>query len=125
MENIHQSNKHLTYEERQFIEIGLNSSRKFSEIARDIKTYILETKGDPIDDQWLNDERPVMTKDGRQVIVTEIDLKEVPNIIKGKVKMKNELYDYEWEDNGTCKKAIDQYGNPKKADDADKLVKAV
>ena len=36
MENIHQSNKHLTYEERQFIEIGLNSSRKFSEIARDI-----------------------------------------------------------------------------------------
>ena len=61
---------------------------------KDIKTYILETKGDPIDDQWLNDERPVMTKDGRQVIVTEIDLKEVPNIIKGKVKMKNELYDY-------------------------------
>ena len=92
---------------------------------KDIKTYILETKGDPIDDQWLNDERPVMTKDGRQVIVTEIDLKEVPNIIKGKVKMKNELYEYEWEDNGTCKKAIDQYGNPKKADDADKLVKAV
>ena len=36
MENTHQSNKHLTYEERQFIEIGLNSSRKFSEIARDI-----------------------------------------------------------------------------------------
>ena len=92
---------------------------------KDIKTYILETKGDPIDDQWLNDERPVMTKDGRQVIVTEIDLKEVPYIIKGKVKMKNELYDYEWEDNGTCKKAIDQYGNPKKPDDADKLVKAV
>lgn len=92
---------------------------------KDIKTYILETKGDPIDDQWLNDERPVMTKDGRQVIVTEIDLKEVPNIIKGKVKMKNELYNYEWEDNGTCKKAIDQYGNPKKPDDADKLVKAV
>lgn len=91
---------------------------------KDIKTYILETKGDPIDDQWLNDERPVMTKDGRQVIVTEIDLKEVPNIIKGKVKMKNELYDYEWEDNGTCKKAIDKYGNPKKPDDADKLVKA-
>ena len=25
----------------------------------------------------------------------------------------------------TCKKAIDQYGNPKKPDDADKLVKAI
>lgn len=92
---------------------------------KDLKLFILEHKGDPIDDQWLNDEKPVMTKDGRQVIVTEIDLKEVPNIIKGKVKIKDELYDYEWEDNGTCKKAIDQYGNPKKPDDADKLVKAI
>ena len=91
---------------------------------KDIKTYILETKGDPIDDQWLNDERPVMTKDGRQVIVTEIDLKEVPNIIKGKVKMKNELYDYEWEDNGTCITATDNIGNPKKPDENDNLVKA-
>ncbi len=92
---------------------------------KDLKTYILETKGDSIDDQWLQDEKPVMTKDGRQVIVTDIDLKEVPNIIKGKVKIKDELYEYEWEDNGTCKKAIDQYGNPKKPDDADKLVKAI
>lgn len=92
---------------------------------KDLKTYILETKGDTIDDQWLNDEKPVMTKDGRQVIVTEIDFKEVPNIIKGQVKIKDELYEYEWEDNGTCKKAIDQYGNPKKPDDADKLVKAI
>ena len=33
---------------------------------KDLQTYILETKGDSIDDQWLNDEKPVMTKDGRQ-----------------------------------------------------------
>ena len=89
------------------------------------KQFISESKGDDIDDQWLNDEKPVMTKDGRQVIVTEIDLKEVPNIIKGQVKIKDELVEYEWEDNGTCKKAIDQYGNPKKPDDSDKLVKAI
>ena len=89
------------------------------------KQFIAESKGDDIDDQWLNDEKPVMTKDGRQVIVTEIDLKEVPNIIKGQVKIKDELVEYEWEDNGTCKKAIDQYGNPKKPDDSDKLVKAI
>ena len=86
---------------------------------------ILETKGDPIDEQWLNDENPVMTKDGRQVIITEIDLKEVPNIIKGQVKMKTKLFDYEWLDDGTCSKALDQLGNPKKPDDADTLVKAV
>ena len=86
---------------------------------------INETKGDVIDQQWLNDEKPVMTADGRQVIVTSIDMKEVPNVIKGQVKMKDKLFEYEWYDDGTCKKALDQFGNPKKADDSDKLVKSV
>lgn len=90
-----------------------------------VKQKIMETKGDPIDDQWLNDEKPVMTKDGRQVIVVDIDMKEVPNIIKGQVKIKNKLFDYEWLDDGTCKKALDQLGNPKKPEDADSLVKAI
>ena len=92
---------------------------------KDLQTYILETKGDCIDDQWLNDEKPVMTKDGRQAIITKIDLDEVPNIIHGKVKIKNDLVDYEWLDDGTCQKAIDQYGNPKKPVESDNLVKAI
>ena len=36
MKNTHQQNKHLTYEERQFIEIGLNNGRNFSEVAKDL-----------------------------------------------------------------------------------------
>ena len=92
---------------------------------KDLQTYILETKGDSIDDQWLNDEKPVMTKDGRQAIITKIDLDEVPNIIHGKVKIKNDLVDYEWLDDGTCQKAIDQYGNPKKPVESDNLIKAI
>ena len=32
----HQKNKHLTYEERGFIEIGLNQGRNFTKIAKDI-----------------------------------------------------------------------------------------
>ncbi len=94
-------------------------------MMKDLQTYILETKGDSIDDQWLNDEKPVMTKDGRQAIITKIDLDEVPNIIHGKVKIKNDLVDYEWLDDGTCQKAIDQYGNPKKPVESDNLVKAI
>ena len=85
---------------------------------------LLEQKGDDIDDQWLNDEKPVMTKDGRQVMITKIDYDKVPNIIKGKVKWNEKLLDYEWNDEGICTKALDRLGNPKKADDADKLVKA-
>ena len=87
-------------------------------------TVFNEQKGEPIDDQWLNDEKPVMTKDGRQVIVTKIDLDEVPNIIHGKVKIQSKLVEYEWLDDGTCQKAIDQFGNPKKPVEADNLVKA-
>jgi len=87
------------------------------------KVDVFEMKGDPIDDQWIQDEKPVMTKDGRQVIITKVDYKEVPNIIHGQVKIKDDLFEYEWLDDGTCKKALDQRGNPKKPDDSDNLVK--
>ena len=92
---------------------------------KSLTKFINEQKGDSIDDQWLNDEKPVMTKDGRQVIIVKIDYDKIPNIIHGQVKMKDKLFDYEWNDEGLCTKALDQLGNPKKADDADKLVKAV
>jgi hypothetical protein len=91
--------------------------KKLSEI-------INEVKSEPIDDQWLNDEKPVMTKDGRQAIILSINLKEVPNVIKGQVKMDDKLYDYEWLDDGTCVKALDRFGNLKKTSDNDTLVKA-
>lgn len=87
--------------------------------------YITEQKGDPIDEQWLNDEKPVMTKDGRQVIIVSIDYESVPNIIKGQVKMQEKLFDYEWDDTGLCTKAVDQLGNPKKSVESDNLVKAI
>ena len=90
-----------------------------------LKEFINETKGQKIDDQWINDEKPVMTKDGRQVIVKRVNMEEVPNIIVGEVKWKDKLFEYEWLEDGTCRKAIDSLGNPKKPDDSDKLVKAI
>ena len=92
---------------------------------KSLEEFINESKGDPIDDQWLNDEKPVMTKDGRQVIITKINYDEVPNIIQGKVKMDEKLYEYEWNDEGLCTKAVDRLGNPKKSDESDNLVKGV
>ena len=93
--------------------------KKFTEIVN-------EVRGQHIDMQWINDEKPVMTKDGRQVIITKVDIEEVPNIIYGKVKMKDEkLQEYQWNDLGVCLKAIDNFGNPKKPDASDNLVKAV
>ena len=90
-----------------------------------LSEFINEVKGKPIDDQWINDEKPVMTKDGRQAIIKKVNMDEVPNIIIGVVKWKDKLLDYEWLDDGTCKKAIDIMGNPKKPDESDNLVKAI
>lgn len=90
-----------------------------------LSDLVLERKGEPIDDQWLNDEKPVMTKDGRQAIVLDIDMKEVPNIIKGQVKIEDKMADYEWTDAGVCLKALDRMGNPKKPVEGDNLVKAI
>ena len=92
---------------------------------KNLVTYLLERKGDPLDEQWLNDEKPVQTLDGKQVIITKIDYSEVPNIIHGQVKIKDKLFEYEWLEDGTCSKATDQYGNPKQPDENDKLVKAI
>lgn len=92
--------------------------RKLSEIIK-------EAQGEPIDDQWLQDEKPVKTKDGRQVIITKIDYEEVPNIIHGQVKMGTKTFEYQWDDSGICVKALDKMGNPKKADASDALVKAI
>ena len=90
-----------------------------------LSDFIIERKGEPIDDQWLNDENPVMTKDGRQAIILDINMKEVPNVIKGQVKIEDQMVDYEWLDNGSCVKALDRMGNPKKPSEADTLVKGV
>ena len=37
MKEEHERKKHLTYEEREFIEIGLTKGRNFTEIGKDIK----------------------------------------------------------------------------------------
>ena len=89
-----------------------------------LSEMINEVLGEPIDDQWLNDEKPVMTKDKRQAIITDRDMSQVPNILKGQVKIQNRMFDYEWEDSGKCVTAKDQFGNPKKPEDGDDLVKA-
>lgn len=89
-----------------------------------INEFLNEKQLENIDAQWINDEKPIKTIDGRQAIVYDIDRKQVPNILKGSVKMNDSLYEFEWMDNGVCIKATDKYGNPKKPDTSDNLVKA-
>lgn len=92
---------------------------------KNLNEYILETKGQPINQQWLDNNKPVMTCDNREVIITDIDLSTVPNIIKGTVNINGTKVNYEWEDNGKCIKASDKLGNPQRPDKYDDLVKAI
>lgn len=86
--------------------------------------YIMEMRGNKIDDNWLNSKKPVITKDGRNVLIEKIDYSEVPNIIYGKVASNDQSFDFKWDDTGKCLEAKDKIGNPCAPDDNDTLVKA-
>ena len=90
-----------------------------------LSQIVNEKKGQPIDDQWLNDEKPVMTRDGRPVIVISVDIKSVPNIVIGQIKDGDKFLNYKWEDDGTCISAEDRLGNPSKPSKEDDLVKGI
>lgn len=89
-----------------------------------LESRIDEVRGKPIDDYWLNNKKPVMTKDGRNVLIEKIDYSHNPNIIIGKVSENDKLLDFKWEDDGTCTEAQDKFGNPRDVDENDNLVKA-
>lgn len=90
-----------------------------------ISEFLNKKENEPIDDEWLDNQNPVRTADGREAIVLDIDMSKVPNVIKGQVKEKDRLVDYEWEDNGRCIKATNMYGNPQKPTEDDMLVKNI
>lgn len=92
-------------------------------MKKNLEEYVNEVMGSKIDSWWLDNEKPVQTKDGRTAVVLNIDISKVPNIIKGQVKNGDKMSDYEWNDDGTCIKATDKLGNPQKPSDNDTLVK--
>lgn len=90
-----------------------------------LNQYINEHKGQPIDDQWINDENPVMTRDGRKVEILSVNMKEVPNVIIGQITDGDKVLNFKWEDDGTCISAEDKIGNPVRPTHDDDLVKAI
>ena len=91
---------------------------------KSLEEYVTEAEGQQIDQEWLDNEKAVMTRDKRQAIILDIDISKVPNVIKGQVKKGEKLCDYEWDDTGHCTQATDEHGVPIKPDENDDLVKA-
>lgn len=90
-----------------------------------LEQFVNEHKGQPIDDQWINDENPVMTRDGRKVEILSVNMKEVPNVIIGQIKDGDKVLNFKWEDDGTCISAEDKIGNPVRPTREDDIVKAI
>ena len=90
---------------------------------KNLEEFVNEAVGSQIDDTWLDNEKPIQTKDGRQAVILDIDISVVPNVIKGQVKNDDKMSDYEWNDDGKCIKATDANGNPQKPSENDRLVK--
>ena len=90
-----------------------------------LEQFVNEHKGQPIDDQWINDENPVMTRDGRKVEILSVNMKEVPNVNIGQIKDGDKVLNFKWEDDGTCISAEDKIGNPVRPSREDDLVKAI
>lgn len=93
---------------------------------KSIKDYLLikESKGQPINQRWLDGKKPVMTRDGRNVLIEKIDYSEIPNVIYGKVAWKEQSFDFKWDDTGKCIEATDKMGNPCAPSKDDDLVRA-
>jgi len=90
---------------------------------KSLKEYIFEHG--KIDQTWIDNEKPVITRDGRQAIILSVDISKVPNILKGQVKVDDRMCDYTWDDQGKCITATDIYGNFKQPNDNDTLVKNI
>ena len=41
---------------------------------KSLKERLNEVKGENITSQWINDEKPIMTRDGRQDIILKVDM---------------------------------------------------
>lgn len=90
---------------------------------RSLVDLLCEVTGGSINQYWLDNEKPVMTKSGLQVKVKDIDYSKVPNEVIGEVVVNGNTQEWRWQDNGVCVQAKDAMGNNRLPDENDTLIK--
>lgn len=79
---------------------------------------------EPVDSDWLDNDKPCCTADGRPVVIDDVDISQVPNVVTGRVDYGDGKYaDYKWNDDGTCTVAADAMNRPVQASTMDYLCK--
>lgn len=91
---------------------------------RSLIDLLCEVTGGSINQYWLDNDKPVMTKSGLKVKVKDIDYSKVPNEVIGEVVVNGNTQEWRWQDNGVCVQAKDAMGNNRLPDENDTLIKA-
>lgn len=56
-----------------------------------IEEKLIQSNPDKLDMDWINNDKPVITKSGYEVKIDSVDYKEIPNQLHGKVFFQKDL----------------------------------
>lgn len=83
-----------------------------------------QSNPDKLDMDWINNDKPVITKSGYEVKIDSVDYKEIPNQLHGKVFFSEGPVDgWVWDETGKCITCKDRYGNGYRPGDDETLLK--
>ena len=79
---------------------------------------------DSLDMDWINNDKPVITKGGYEAKIDDVDMTKIPNQLKGHVYTENgEIDGWVWDETGKCIQCKDKYGNGYRPGDEETLLK--
>lgn len=94
---------------------------------KSLARYILEQTDDTLlDMDWINNDKPVITKSGLNVQIEDVDMTKIPNQLIGKVfydGQEKPVVGWIWLENGDCVQCKDKYGNGYRPGEDEILIK--
>lgn len=92
--------------------------KKLSQILNEV------ANSDKLDMDWINNDRPVITKSGHEAKIDDVDMTHIPNQLKGKVYYETgEVDGWIWDETGKCIQCKDKYGNGYRPGEEETLLK--
>ena len=85
---------------------------------------MVHSSSNKLDMEWINNDKPVITKGGIEAKITDVDYSEIPNRLLGTVYYSEGPQDgWVWDEDGKCITCKDKYGNGYRPGDDEILLK--
>ena len=93
-------------------------------LSKLLEEKMIQSNPDKLDIDWINNDKPVITKSGYEVKIYSVDYKEIPNQLHGKVFFSEGPVDgWVWDETGKCITCKDRFGNGYRPGDDEMLLK--